>query len=307
MNTHQPLLPVTVLLDDATVGTLTQGRPCYRWLCAWLSALFVTGLAFVVYNLAADRATERSVTAGVSLTLSIATFVYFARQFYSSSHLTFMYCLRGATLAILVTIILETFSQVELAKHTTEIALPFMMLAVGVSEEGGKLLALLLFTSLGYGSVRNADGCCSTIVLKPQTLAILGVCVGFGFMITENIEYFYMVDMSQDPEAPEWQERLGRILTGIIRTFFNLHPLLTGWTAVRLGKRVWKAQGIISTHAGDWVHALWAPALVHGGFDLAVTICALFGFLGELGSLVLVGGVWWFVLDRLRRGYGELC
>ena len=294
--------PLTIVLDPHSYRRLIDGRSHFKWLCPLISIAATAAISFLVLKTSPDRAQERSITAALSFVLSLSLFVWFACS-YLSLALAFQYALRGATVGVFATVVLESWSQSVLASSPPLVALPAIMFGVGFAEEGGKLLSLLFHTALTLTSLNlHAGGClgvwCQSLVAERRGLLLLGICVGFGFMLTENLEYFYIVNISTDPTNSANTERFGRIVTGLLRSFLNLHPLLTGWVAARLGKKVYSREDR-QTHAGDWLHALWPSAMVHGAYDLAVTVVPnLVGgeLLGEFIGLAIVALVWGAVL-----------
>jgi RsiW-degrading membrane proteinase PrsW (M82 family) len=303
----EPLLPVRVVIDSASLESYSRGRHCYKLVC-YMSSIFVSALMYFGIRGASHTApVERGLTAAGSFLACFGIFIWFASK-WEAWPITFMFCLRGGTIAILIGVVLEIWAQSNLNPVGNVLFLPTMMLAVGLSEEAGKLAAVLFATAFTISDL-NPTRTCSTLVRNPRFLAFLGVCVGFGFMMTENIEYFALVDLD-DSSGDEMQERVGRILTALIRTLLNLHPVLTGLVTARLAKRL-STPGRIdhSTHIGDWMHALWLPALIHGGFDFAVSVMPQVvtdEAIATLGSLLIVLGTWVLTYQLLRREYQTL-
>ena len=303
----EPLLPVSVVIDGESLDRYSRGRHCYKLTCYMAAALVSAVMYLAVKDASMDSPVERGLTAAGSFVTCFAVFIWFASK-WEAWPITFMFCLRGATIAVFLSVIFESWAQSSLNPSDKFLFLPTMMLAVGFSEEAGKLAAVLFATSFAITDL-NPQRSCLTLVRNPRLLAFLGICVGFGFMMTENIEYFAMVDLDNS-NGDEDQLRVERILTALIRTFLNLHPLLTGLVSARLARRLSKpGRTDFSTHIGDWLAALWVPALIHGGFDFAVSLLPTViddPLLGNLLSLVTVAGTWLFTLRLLRAQYANL-
>jgi RsiW-degrading membrane proteinase PrsW (M82 family) len=128
------------------------------------------------------------------------------------------------------------------------------MMSVGFCEEVAKLMALLAGVRYRHGppplSV-GVKGCCDAmwryVVTSPLELVVLGLSVGFGFMTTENVEYFTMINLDKNGDLYD------RIVATLVRCFLNLHPLLTGLVACRLGARVY-SKDLLRTNVTDWAH-----------------------------------------------------
>ena len=303
----EPLLPVSVVIDGASLERYSRGRHCYKLTCYLTAALVSAVMYFAVRDASVDSPIERGLTAAGSFATCFAVFIWFASK-WEAWPITFMFCLRGATISVIISVILESWAQFYLNPSDKFLFLSTMMLAVGFSEETGKLAAVLFATSFVISNL-NPTRSCSTLVRNPRLFAFLGVCVGFGFMMTENIEYFSIVDLD-DSNGDEDQLRFQRIITAFIRTFLNLHPLLTGLVTARLARRLSKpGRTDFNTHAGDWLLALWLPALIHGGFDFLVSIIPLIAddqVFGNLLSLLTVVGTWLVTLRLLRAEYANL-
>ena len=292
----EPLLPLRVALDLDTVEYLTIGKPWYRWVFL-MSVCSITALIFfIVDKVAVDFEFERAATAALSFALSVLVFLRFVIT-QRVPPIAFQYCARGATLAVIVAVALEIWSQTSIQTTSGPYATAAIMFFVGFSEEGGKLLSLLVATSYETSRLQPSRWC-ATLVRDPQLFAYLGVCVGFGFMLTENIEYFLLVDLQDPPEVSNGELRMARIVTALLRSFLNLHPVLSGLVAARLASRLVKRANDLHSHVGDWLHALWLPALIHGGFDFAAVSLQ---DSEEWIALVLVLGTWVLTLFLFLR------
>jgi hypothetical protein len=93
-----------------------------------------------------------------------------------------------------------------------------------------------------------------TVVYGPVELVALGLSVGFGFMTTENIEYFTAINLQPDEgKHVEVTSLVSRVVFTLLRCLFNLHPLLTGLVAVRLSSRIY-SKGLDRTGVTDWTY-----------------------------------------------------
>jgi RsiW-degrading membrane proteinase PrsW (M82 family) len=300
------LLPVSVVADSSTLHRLTHGHSCFSYIFAlvWLS---LTALTFAfVYSAATDFVMERACTATLSLCLSLFIFTRFWSQ-NSFRPIFAFFALRGASLGIVLTLIFELYAytfSLPVSSTPCFSELFFVMLLVGVKEETAKLFSVLLGSSLSPAGL--SPHCCGSYHPSARDLGLAGVAVGYGFMLLENVEYFIIVDLMSGEGA-----RVARIGTGLIRSLFNLHPVLTGLVAARLARSVYsKEEDKRRSHVADWVKGIWPSALIHGLFDFAAVAAegvAADGVVGEelvlVGELVLVVGTWWVVRKMLAREF----
>lgn len=120
-------------------------------------------------------------------------------------------------------------------------------------EEVAKVLALLVGFARVKEEIKATPTCCCCasfglgdcrgyIIRRWEAFVFYGICVGFGFMLTENVKYFTMIGLSpdigfkrSDAEDQTWWMR--RFLA-VVRNVFNLHPILTGCSAARYLYRI---------------------------------------------------------------------
>eukprot|EP00927_Polykrikos_kofoidii_P052802 TRINITY_DN4676_c0_g1_i1.p1 TRINITY_DN4676_c0_g1~~TRINITY_DN4676_c0_g1_i1.p1 ORF type:complete len:546 (-),score=57.87 TRINITY_DN4676_c0_g1_i1:53-1690(-) len=260
----------------------------------------------------------RSIQASESVLLSalIACFVVFGRrrlnQVHISASLLAKFMLRGATFSLVIAMILE-MTGMALVATVGAAALPtqcLMMLVVGFAEEYGKLVAVtcgiciapsVLKTRSGYSCCSSV--CCDVLVETPLAFAIAGLSAGFGFMTLENAGYVVSA-ASQPPKVyPDLlddgqsihEERMngGRVtlLTSVtiaVRVLLNIHPWLTGYSAIRLASKIFKDDPANACKFGDILQALWPSAVIHALYDLGLTVLP-----GGLGML-LPPVFWWY-------------
>jgi len=198
------------------------------------------------------------------------------------------YALRGATISAFIAMFLEIIGGAVLAssgfvEQGLSLGNLLMMIIVGVSEEGGKLTAVLLGTWISAVALKQAaPSCCvctRLLIESPRALILAGFSAGFGFMIIENVEYVMAVastpptHYSSDDQEDEGANALMviSIFTICVRVLLNLHPWLTGWSAARLANLVFsEARDTAIPTFGELLWCIAPPAAAHAAFDFLV-------------------------------------
>ena len=196
--------------------------------------------------------------------------------------LAVVYFFRGAVLAVVSAVVLELLEAVNLGPHGHFFVWPLAVTA-GFAEEvaklGSVLVGLCLFSNRLPETLviphvfcwRIPAGPCvrfwSVYIETPRALAFAGIAAGYGFMMTENLEYFFK-PVAQAP---------GMVATVvlIIRTLLNLHPLLTGLSATRLANRVWDENCCVRTDPlsiGNILNAIWPSVCIHAMYDFGLML-----------------------------------
>ena len=122
-----------------------------------------------------------------------------------TTSLLVQFVIRGATLSIVVAVVLESAGQrflgnrgeTESLTGTWSFGAAAMMLVVGFSEEFAKMIAATCGTCLTIAALREQrGGCCfcqkhfcHVLLGSRRELALAGLAAGFGFMTIENMEY----------------------------------------------------------------------------------------------------------------------
>ncbi|CAD7959883.1 unnamed protein product [Amoebophrya sp. A120] len=124
-----------------------------------------------------------------------------------------------------------------------------VMFFAALFEEIAKLLTLLFAFARVKEEILSTPTCCfchscgfgdcrGYIVRRFEAFVFYGVCVGLGFMLTENVKYFTMIGLSPDigfhREEAETETYWMRRFLALVRNLFNLHPFLTGCAAARI-------------------------------------------------------------------------
>eukprot|EP00392_Amoebophrya_sp_AT5.2_P008169 g8188.t1 len=155
-------------------------------------------------------------------------------------------------------------------------------------EEVAKVLALLVGFARVKEEIKATPTCCCCasfglgdcrgyIIRRWEAFVFYGICVGFGFMLTENVKYFTMIGLSPDigfkREDAEDQTWWMRRFLAVVRNVFNLHPILTGCSAARLAPFFYNngAEKFVRLNHGvgpwDAIGALAFPVFLHWLYD----------------------------------------
>jgi len=298
-----------------------------------------TTLTFIEHNRTihltqVDSPGERAFEAGqgVALSVFVAIFVLCSWRHLSSVRIRLdlmtQFAFRGAALSSFTAGLLEVFgSMVVSATRMAITSNPqgqylmegfniwtvIMMLLVGVSEEFAKYAAMVWGAWYKRDALRNrAAARCSCVwpvlIESPHAMMLVGLSVGFGFMVIENAGYLLTVACIEDEENVDAGDkpevdlalRIMRLVTIIIRVLLNLHPYLSGIVAARFATVLLKEprenDTVTSTELA-WI--LWPSALVHASYDLLVTI--LPGVLGLLMPFLF----WYGVRRQFRKLWDE--
>jgi len=197
---------------------------------------------------------------------------------------------RGATLSIGIAvcvelIVMEIIMQCRLnAAPGLTFANFLMMCAVGVAEESAKLFSVVFCTwtsTLAFKKSFTGPSQSSymrQLLDSPQAVMLAGLCVGFGFMTMENVEYVIAVASAPPTHYASSKEDRGAsrllimtILTIMVRVALNLHPWLTAISAGRMAKLVFQeGRENISPTLLELCWAVAPSAVAHATFDFLV-------------------------------------
>jgi RsiW-degrading membrane proteinase PrsW (M82 family) len=206
---------------------------------------------------------------------------------------------RGTTLAIVVAVVLEGGLNALLRDEGIEEGFEgFNMLTllemgfVGFAEEFAKLFAVTCATCLTVSALssRGSRSCCTgcfpvLLVESRRALALAGLASGFGLMTVENIEYL-ITAASQPPRTlvegytkVQITGTLNDILTAIttfIRVVLNIHPWLTGLSALRLGRVVFSTDSSNTLESAcvgpkDFLMAMAPSMIIHAAYDFLIS------------------------------------
>lgn len=240
---------------------------------------------------------------GIALSVAVAAITLlnwrYADKVQISAALLVQFAIRGATLSILMTSIMELgglylmhTAGTPAQGYTYYFGNLLDCLVVGFSEEGAKLAALVSCTYLSTRTLINvAPGCwprsclCRVLCESPRAFALAGMAVGYGFMILENGGYLSSIvstpvttyetggpSSSQQTLAIETaMSQVIAILEIATRVFLNVHPWLVGISAARVASIVWTNEpdmrllGVVG-----FVWALAPSALAHCLFDFLI-------------------------------------
>ena len=170
---------------------------------------------------------------------------------------------RGATIGVLLSILLELFLPLSLFKLFPALAV-FLKAsgALGGVEEFTKFLALIWLSWSGKNPFRRKFPPAKVWPQSKRGLMLAGFCLGVGFMVVENAGYF-AVHAAIDPENIYDLEMF------VFRIFFNPHPFLTGIAAGRFAKIASDVPPGVRLTPGLLLKVLWPSALLHALSNLA--------------------------------------
>jgi len=209
--------------------------------------------------------------------------------------------LRGATLSLMLAMALELAGQALLSdvglsnRNSVSLGTFLVMLVVGFSEELAKLAAVACGSRLSVAALAVPDtGCssicsawCRALLADRRSLALAGLAAGFGFMTVENAGYlmasasmppkFYQEKGEHGKDVPSAQDMDGGAVTFVtaiticVRVLLNIHPWLSGVSAIRAGNRAF-GDGAPTVCSGllDMIKAVWPSALIHCAYDFAL-------------------------------------
>lgn len=269
-------VPVVVVSEEIVASV--RGRPIWNYVFLAVAVLVSAAFASTLTSLAGDSVT--GIFGGLALItcfiLARVVHIFLGRgqASFLSTSLAAQFFLRGAVVSIFLAMVLEVVGMTELRpKAVPWKDLPIALL-VGFSEEVAKMLSVIAGTVLIAASLPQDlvllrpelnSQCLRTwtvLVESPRALAAAGIAVGFGFMMTENIEYFFMIfTLSSFGES---------LAAAGMRILLNLHPILTGLASSRLAKLVYASQGVRSISIGKVALALWPSIFLHALFDFGL-------------------------------------
>ena len=299
-------LPV-LLLNPEGVSNL-RGRTCWTWVFSVI-AIVISGLFGLVTGLVSKSPARGFGGALALMTCFLAfrvvhTFVSKRQEDGKplSEALAIQFFLRGAVVSIVIAMVLEATELSALRPRKVEFKDIPIALIVGFAEEVAKLLAVLLGLCLVASDLPTlvvpdpTRVCCMclpigpcvrawcVLVESPRALAMAGIAAGYGFMTSENMEYFLMIFTTADLPSC--------IATVVLRIALNLHPLLTGLAAARLARFVWSNGSTPRTVSiGKIARAIYPSVLIHALFDFGLMFTATNPTLVSLDSMFVLTSV----------------
>mmetsp|Transcript_14818 Transcript_14818/g.33713 ORF Transcript_14818/g.33713 Transcript_14818/m.33713 type:complete len:260 (-) Transcript_14818:460-1239(-) len=211
-----------------------------------------------------DSPGERAFEAGqgVALSVFVGIFILCSWRHSSSVHLRLdlmaQFAFRGAVLSSFTAGVLEVVgSMVVSATRLAVTSSPqghlmegfnvwtvVMMVVVGASEEFSKFLAMIWGSwykedKLRSGPLARCSCVWPMLIESPHAMMLVGLSVGFGFMVIENAGYLLSVACIEDEDGIDAESkpevdialRIMRLVTIVIRVLLNLHPYLSGIVA----------------------------------------------------------------------------
>ena len=303
-----PIAPPMIVILNQQLESV-RGRHLWVHLFRMFSLLIPGVFGYFVYSMSASERTTRGIDAFMAMILCCTAFLAsqsylrsLARSDALSSSLSIQFFFRGATVSIILAVMMESFG---MASNRPRFVmwkdLP-IALTVGFSEEVSKLIVVVLGTYLIPSQLpetlimnQGHESCLScfpigsfirlwtTLVESPRALAMAGISVGFGFMFSENLEYFFIVFTSMDSST--------RFFTMGIRILLNLHPILTGLAAARLASYVWSSPRPKSISIGKLASCIWPSVVMHALFDFGLMFTATNPDLGEPDVMFVIVSV----------------
>lgn len=261
-----------------------RGKPYWNYIFVAVSVLVPILFGFVVKRLTGDP--DRGSSATISLILCfyvyrlVHTWLGWNKIGFLSLSLGAQFFLRGAVISILMAMTLELMGMSYLKPRQVEWKDAPIALIVGFSEEVSKLFVLvtglvviprdlpeqLVLQPRADDRFTSCVRWWTTLVDSPKALAMAGIAAGFGFMTSENIEYFMLVFTSSDVEEA-WP-------LVVFRVFLNLHPMLTGLAAARLAKELFLPGQIKNVTIGRLARAIAPSVVMHALFDFGLMFSA---------------------------------
>lgn len=222
-----------------------------------------------------------------------------------SSSLLIQFMLRGASLSLVLALLLECGGGAILmaragvlgATDQFSVGGVLMNLLVGFSEECAKLLAVTCGSCLTVAAFSaNFKGCCcfnnrcfQLLVETPRALGLAGLASGFGFMIAENMEYMLSItmeptghpngkDLTSQASTPSF---IVNIIIIAARVLLSIHPWLTGLSSLRIGRIAFSNPEPTTACLGpsDFMWAVLPSVLIHAVFDFTIQTAPLLALL----------------------------
>ena len=270
-----------------------RGKPLWVIIFRAFSITIPALFGYLVYLASVSDEINRGIDAFLAMAMCCFIFalVHKSLSFRALSEalpfsLAIQFFFRGATVSIVLAIMLESFGMsTSRPRYVVWKDAPFALM-VGFAEEVAKLLVVVVGTILIPSQLPESlvleqgnatflrcipATCCvrswTNLVESPRALAMTGISVGFGFMFSENLEYFFMVFTTMDTTT--------RLVTTFLRIILNLHPILTGICASRLANLVWKNSSVPkSISIGKLAQSIWPSVLMHALFDFGLMFTA---------------------------------
>ena len=296
--------PMLVLKLDQVQSV--RGRPTWVFIFRIFAIVIPALFGYLVYSVSESDQVNRGSDAFIGMALCCAVF-WLVRSMLSSrapgeslsAPLAVQFFFRGASVSIILAVMLESFGMsTNRPRYVMWKDVPIAF-TVGFAEEVSKLFVVILGTfliptQLPESLVLNQGdmtcmrcfpvGCCvrtwTTLVESPRALAIAGMSVGFGFMFSENLEYFFLVFTTMDTTT--------RMITMVMRIVLNLHPILTGLCAARLAGRIWTSAVPRSISIGKLAASIWPSVIMHAVFDFGLMFAASNPDDGEMAAIFII-------------------
>lgn len=304
-NEPRPVSQPTLVLKSDQVESV-RGRPLWILIFRIFGLVVPALFGYLVYSVSDSDQLVRGMDAFMAMMLCCVVFwslqkVLSARAPGECLHpaLAVQFFFRGASVSILLAVMLESFGMsTNRPRYAVWKDVPIAF-TVGFAEEVSKLFVVVLGTflipsQLPESLVLNQDdatcmrciptGFCvrswTTLIESPRALAMAGMSVGFGFMFSENLEYFFLVFTTMDTTT--------RIITMVLRILLNLHPILTGLCAARLASILWTSSEPRSISIGKIAACIWPSVVMHAIFDFGLMFTSTNPDLDELDVIFIV-------------------
>lgn len=248
----------------------------------------------VVYQKIEDSG-FRSFQAGGVVVLSVMTGCLsiikwrFHGQVKVSNALLSQFAMRGVSLAVVISMVLEIIGQkllhlkAVLDKNTSENLMGGLGLGVlaGGSEEFAKIIAVIWGTwhshSALHGSRSSPCVGCRALIHSQRALMLAGLSAGYAFMTIENAGYILAMVSSpmisyqnaavSDDVSAAFAYRIEFLLIIAIRVGLNLHPWLAGVTSARVARATFDRQTTAVPSLKELVWALMPSVTAHSAYD----------------------------------------
>ena len=280
-------LPVLLLNPRAVEGL--RGRQCWNPIFVVIAILASAFFGFKVSAYSTQDPLERGMGAFAGIFSCFAVFrgthaaLASRSDNFLSQELSIQFFFRGAVVSIILAMILELVELRSLRPRNVELKDLPIALIVGFSEEISKFFVVVMGVSLlpwnlpqhmidTHSGVifRCIPSSCfarmwTVLIESPRAFAMAGIAAGFGFMTTENLEYFFQVFVQLDITSC--------IATSVMRIALNLHPLLTGLAAARLAQQVWSNGATAAPRTisiGKVAVAMYPSIVIHAMYDFGL-------------------------------------
>lgn len=242
-----------------------------------------------------DDSGFRSFQAGGVVVLSVLTGCLsiiawrFHGQVKVSNALLAQFAMRGVSLAVIISMILEMIGQKLLhlkalsgkKGHGNLVGGLWLGVLAGASEEFAKIVVVIWGTWHSNAALQSSRssvcGGCRALIHSQRALMLTGLSVGYAFMTIENAGYILAMvsapvisyrnaDVSEDVDAV-FMFHIEFLLIITIRVGLNLHPWLAGITSSRVARVTFDRQASAVPSPKELAWALIPSVLAHSAYD----------------------------------------